>query len=312
MPRPDEGLIHAWLDGECTPDEAARIERLVATDPEWSAAVAEARGLIAASSRIVSALDSVPTAMPAGSQAAPQSTPRRGLRVPAWMGMAAALVLVAGTAYVLRERATDPFTASVATEPVVPPLAEFSDSTPRSAQDSTSQPLSPPVESRPAAEASGRRPMTTAAAGAGASTAPPAPTAATEPPAERTAAAEKSGVDQEQSARRASELERAAAQAASAEQELRRSRSALRQAAAPAAAPLAAPLADAAVALLEGCWRVTAPPQAVGVLRFPRLLEQRGDSLRLVTLQDTLWVTRAADRLHGSLEAARVDCPPDP
>lgn len=60
MSHPDEGLIHAWLDGELDAEEAARVERLVAEDAAWAAAAAEARGLIAASARILSHLDSVP------------------------------------------------------------------------------------------------------------------------------------------------------------------------------------------------------------------------------------------------------------
>ena len=72
MPHPDEGLIHAWLDGELSPDEAARVARLVDEDPEWAAAAGEARGLIAASSRILGALDVVPgDVLPAGSRGAP-------------------------------------------------------------------------------------------------------------------------------------------------------------------------------------------------------------------------------------------------
>ena len=71
MSRPDEGLIHQWLDGECTPEESARLEQLVATDPEWAAAVAEARGLIAASSRIVQSLDAVPRAIDASNDPLP-------------------------------------------------------------------------------------------------------------------------------------------------------------------------------------------------------------------------------------------------
>jgi hypothetical protein len=56
----DEGTIHAWLDGALPPDEGARLQAHVADCPACSAAVAEARGLIAASSRILSALDDVP------------------------------------------------------------------------------------------------------------------------------------------------------------------------------------------------------------------------------------------------------------
>lgn len=70
MPRPDEGLIHAWLDGELDAVEAERVAKLVESDAEWGAAAAEARGLIAASSRIVSKLDVIPGGvMPAGSKA---------------------------------------------------------------------------------------------------------------------------------------------------------------------------------------------------------------------------------------------------
>ena len=57
----DEGTIHAWLDGALPPDESARIEALVGTCGECAALVAEARGLVAASSRILSSLDAVPS-----------------------------------------------------------------------------------------------------------------------------------------------------------------------------------------------------------------------------------------------------------
>ncbi len=117
MPRPDErvdeGLIHAWLDGELDAAEAARVERLVAEDAEWAAAAAEARGLIAASSRILGALDMVAgDVIPRGGSAAPALgesrvpkplvAPRRA--VPNWMRVAAGLVLVAGVAYLGRGR----------------------------------------------------------------------------------------------------------------------------------------------------------------------------------------------------------------
>lgn len=56
----DEGTIHAWLDGALAPDESARVEALATACPECAALVAEARGLVAASSRILSSLDAVP------------------------------------------------------------------------------------------------------------------------------------------------------------------------------------------------------------------------------------------------------------
>jgi hypothetical protein len=95
MPHPDEGLIHAWLDGELDATESARVEALVASDAEWAAAAAEARGLIAASTRIVGALDRVPA------NVIPQAAPRRNARRWAWRA-AAALVLMAGSAVVLK------------------------------------------------------------------------------------------------------------------------------------------------------------------------------------------------------------------
>ena len=91
MPLPDEGLIHAWLDGQLPPDEAARVEQLVATDAAWGAVAAEARGLIAASSRILSALDHVPAGIVPKGWAAPVTR-----RLPWWTRAAAAVVLVAG------------------------------------------------------------------------------------------------------------------------------------------------------------------------------------------------------------------------
>jgi anti-sigma factor RsiW len=60
MPHLDEGTIHTWLDGQLPPDEARSVEAHVAECRQCAAAVAEARGLIAASSRILTALDSVP------------------------------------------------------------------------------------------------------------------------------------------------------------------------------------------------------------------------------------------------------------
>jgi hypothetical protein len=100
--RPDDGLIHAWLDGELDAVEAARVARLVETDAEWGAAAAEARGLIAASSRIVRSLDVVPAGViPSGSKAG-GVTPRRFVVRP-WLRIAATVAFVAGVGYVASE-----------------------------------------------------------------------------------------------------------------------------------------------------------------------------------------------------------------
>ncbi len=59
MQHPDEGTIHAWLDGALPSAEADALAVHVGECAECSAAVADARGLIAGSSRIVSSLDIV-------------------------------------------------------------------------------------------------------------------------------------------------------------------------------------------------------------------------------------------------------------
>jgi hypothetical protein len=56
----DEGTIHAWLDGALAPNEASEAEAHVQSCAQCANAVAEARGLVAASSRILAALDDVP------------------------------------------------------------------------------------------------------------------------------------------------------------------------------------------------------------------------------------------------------------
>lgn len=60
MAHPDEGTLHAWLDGALTPGESLVVESHITTCEACANAVAEARGYIAASSRILSALDHVP------------------------------------------------------------------------------------------------------------------------------------------------------------------------------------------------------------------------------------------------------------
>jgi anti-sigma factor RsiW len=68
---PDEGMIHEWLDGQLDATTSAQFDALVQSNPQFAARVAEARGLIAASSRILGALDSVPA------DVLPAEAPRR-------------------------------------------------------------------------------------------------------------------------------------------------------------------------------------------------------------------------------------------
>jgi hypothetical protein len=120
MPHPDEGLIHAWLDGELDVAEAARIEALVASDPEWAAAAAEARGLLAASSRIVGSLDRVPANVIPKPADAPRQIGGRWL-----LRAAAILVLIGGSAVVLNRASIDggDVTVSLKQPAAAPPLS---------------------------------------------------------------------------------------------------------------------------------------------------------------------------------------------
>jgi anti-sigma factor RsiW len=108
----DEGTIHAWLDGELPSAERAALEAHIAECEQCAAAVAEARGFVAASSRILTALDAVPggvlPAAAAGNagasmQAAPPPvTRRRFVASRTWMAVAAVLVLSTVTLIAVR------------------------------------------------------------------------------------------------------------------------------------------------------------------------------------------------------------------
>jgi hypothetical protein len=101
---PDEGTIHAWLDDALDDATARALDAHVVSCAECTARVAEARGLIAGASRVVSALDDAPSgASPAWGQppAAPaitkpgQSWAQRRLRLTPARAAIAATVLVA-------------------------------------------------------------------------------------------------------------------------------------------------------------------------------------------------------------------------
>jgi hypothetical protein len=302
MSRPDEGLIHTWLDGECTPDEAARIERLVASDPEWAAAVAEARGLIAASSRIVQALDAVPKAMPSGSRAAPAPVRSMAFRARPWMRVAAGLVLVVGTTYLLRDEPT-PFepTAQLDVATPAPRPAATSDSAVSGAGSVTS--LQPPTD-LPAGELRTlERVIPAPTAGSPAPFAVAPPSMAPPPPAPAPAALAGSREDAKVTTRQEEERRAVARARLTAEP----SRAAA--AAAPTADATAGAVAEKALPTLAGCWRVSAPPELVGLLREPAIIRQSGDTLVLRTARGDVTVTRSSDRLRGGLDATLESCP---
>lgn len=93
----DEGTIHAWLDGELASPEREALEAHIAECAPCAAAVAQARGFVAASTRILTALDSVPggvlPAASTGSGTARPAVRRRFVTSRAWMAAAAVLVL---------------------------------------------------------------------------------------------------------------------------------------------------------------------------------------------------------------------------
>jgi len=101
MQHPDEGMIHSWLDGALSAEESAGMESHVAGCEQCATAVAEARGFIAASSRILTALDDVPDGV---IPAAPAR--KRDLRV-VWRVAAAMLVVAGGSFVALRDGGQD-------------------------------------------------------------------------------------------------------------------------------------------------------------------------------------------------------------
>jgi hypothetical protein len=129
-PLPDEGMIHEWLDGQLDDATSARLEALVQRSPEFAARVAEARGFVAASSRILSALDDVPAGVlpnrTAPAIAPDASTPDSGVRAITsarpqrptftWQrwASAAAVLLVAVTGTMVVQRDPEPASDVVA------------------------------------------------------------------------------------------------------------------------------------------------------------------------------------------------------
>lgn len=109
MQHPDEGTIHAWLDGALGADEAAQIEAHVKDCAECAAAVAEARGFIAASSRILTALDNAPRGV------IPAAPAKRRFDPTAWRIAATVLVVAGGTLLVVRNQGTKETPAAAST-----------------------------------------------------------------------------------------------------------------------------------------------------------------------------------------------------
>lgn len=133
----DEGTIHAWLDGALAPLEAEQVAKHAGECATCAAAVADARGIIAGSARIVAALDDVPGGViPAGGKATPPasgSSAWRRLRLtPGRAALAATILLAVSVTLTLRSSSVAPSetdtaiaaTMAKATAPAtVPPAA---------------------------------------------------------------------------------------------------------------------------------------------------------------------------------------------
>ena len=331
----DEGTIHAWLDGELPADQARAVEEHVRDCRTCADAVAEARGLVAASSRILGALDDVPA------KVIPQLPVRKTRpmwRAAPWVtGIAAVLV----AAVVLR---TGNDSTAMMSDPMEARVADFADT---QAAGVAVQPPPPaaPTASAPRVEVA-RAPSVgpqrqkaaqpTVRAGAGsdlrgavgsvAAAAPPEQITVTSAPvpadarARRAVSADVAG----ERAREASRFEqlqeqrgRAASSARSSAAALAPQRSAADMSAAelPAAQPVAPELAA-----LGGCYAVDAGGQRGLLVRLDTLRGEPGYLVRLARSDSSLgwWQRIAPDTAQLNLLSAgtvtvtagqRVNCP---
>lgn len=317
MPRPDEGMIHAWIDGELSPEEAERVEKLVESDPEWSAAAAEARGLIAASSRILGELDSVPAGViPRGSSASPAG---RGaaIRSNRWVRMAAGLVLVAGTAWGIKATvSSDTDIIAKSSELVV--TGDMSESvsaavaapspSPAAASASVSEAAQvPPAVAAPAVVADAE----IARARELRSEIEPSPTTGV------TGAATGEVARGELARSEAASIELARSEAAKsqvARGDVVAGGAMSGRAARGAAAPMAMQAFNAVdgLGVLEGCWQMTTAGGADSVLVAPQLMSERGDTVTIVVdaTGRTATAVRADSVLRGVLTPTETETAP--
>ena len=111
----EEGTIHAWLDGALPPLEAEQVAKHAGECAVCAAAVAEARGIIAGSARIVSALDDVPGGViPSGGRATASVTGtsvwRRLRLTPGRAALAATILVAVSATLTLRSPGSSPTT----------------------------------------------------------------------------------------------------------------------------------------------------------------------------------------------------------
>lgn len=106
MQHPDEGTIHAWLDGALPGEQARELERHLSGCAACQAQVAAARGITAAASRILAALDEVPADVVPRAGVSPARPRRAWWKRPVVRIAATVLIVATGTVMVTRDWAT--------------------------------------------------------------------------------------------------------------------------------------------------------------------------------------------------------------
>ena len=257
---PDEGTLHAYIDGELPSAEAEALEAHVAGCASCAAALAEARGLVAATSQVITALDAAPATMRPAVPAVPverrpSTTFTTGASRPLIFRMpyarAAALLLLVGGSAIVADR-SGVFDGSARSPRVSTTADAVQQSEPSSAaapEAMASSAVSAPVSPAPA-DFSGA--TVGGASGAIAPKAAPAPRRATNGPAHDGAreVANQRATATRETAPAISQQDVAAGAALKRDESAERARAST-PTAAPAAPPTAPPPARAVVRLSE-------------------------------------------------------------